>query len=160
MKIFKHSCLLRLLIVVLSLGLGFASYYCATLTGNIGDDFVWAHAGTLLPLLLTLLVLSTTLGMNLLKEIRTLINLVDQDKFNSAIDSIKFNFLEGVITFLFAFVVLVMRPLLGELQQECIVRFLCVLVDSFFVYCLLLFLWIISDAADALIDIYKFNFKD
>lgn len=139
--------------------LGGASYYCNILTESVESDFVWSHAGTILPLLLTLLVLSTTLGMNLLKEIRTLNDLADKEKYNKTIDSIKCSFIEGVITFFIAFIVLVVRPLINELLSKCLICVLCTLVDSFFVYCLLLFLWIISDAADALIDMYKFGSK-
>lgn len=160
MKLLRYPCLVRLMIIGLSLVLGWVSHVTVDPL-NLCNDYIWTSAATMLPILLTLLVLSATLGMNLLREIQSSFTNDDSvKKYNATIDAIKGSFFEGVITFLIAYALLISRFDFLEMISVTRRSIFYFIFDSVFVYCVLLFLWIISDAASALFDLYKKRIND
>lgn len=128
------------LCILLSLGLGYISTF-----GGEFDDFIQKLGMNLIPLLLTLLVLYTTLSMHLISELRKLQENKPGKNISKVIYSMKRSIIVEVIIILVAFIVLVCRNFiifyLAEFKGYIQIGSNVIITFSFFY-----FLWIIIDA--------------
>lgn len=139
--------------VVVSVLLGWLS----TL-GGIENDFLFNLKNSVIPVLLTLLVLFTTISNLLIKEV----SLYNKDKeidITPVVNSFKRNTIIEIIIICVLFLTFVIAGIFMEMQMECVKYYFRVYSNSLTVFAFMYFLIVIHDSQSALYTMLKENNK-
>lgn len=137
--------------IIISILLG----WTATLGGE-ANDFVQKLSNNVIPLLLTLLVLYSTLTIHLINELRKLENNKD---LSSVVYALKSNIVIEIVIVLILFVVLVLKSLLLS-HFESRAYLIQIATNSVVVFAFLYFIWVIIDVTMGLYDLVIENLKN
>ena len=136
--------------IIVSVALGWVS----TLGGE-ANDYVQKLSNNVIPLLLTLLVLYSTLTIHLINELRKLGNKKD---LSSVVYALKSNIVTEIFIVLILFVVLVLKNFLLS-YFECSANLIQIATNSAVVFAFLYFIWVIIDVTMGLYDLVIENLK-
>ncbi len=137
--------------IIMSILLGWVS----TLGGEV-NDYVQKLSNNVIPLLLTLLVLYSTLTIHLINELRKLEN--DKD-LSSVVHALKSNIVTEIIIVLILFFVLVLKSFLLS-YFESSVNLIQIATNSAVVFAFLFYIWVIIDVTMGLYDLVIKNLKN
>lgn len=139
--------------IVVSLALGWLS----TL-GGLEKDFLFNLKNSVIPVLLTLLVLFTTISNLLIKEV----SLYNKDKeidITPVVNSFKRNTIIEIIIICVLFMTFVSAGVFSMLQNECVKYYFRVYSNTLTVFAFMYFLLVIYDSQSALYAMLKENNK-
>lgn len=136
--------------IIMSIILGWVS----TLGGE-ANDYVQKLSNNVIPLLLTLLVLYSTLTIHLINELRKLENNKD---LSSVVYALKSNIVTEIIIVLILFIVLVLKSFLLS-YFESSANLIQIVTNSTVVFGFLFFIWVIVDVTMGLYDLVIKNLK-
>lgn len=137
--------------IIMSILLGWVS----TLGGEV-NDYVQKLSNNVIPLLLTLLVLYSTLTIHLINELRKLEN--DKD-LSSVVHALKSNIVTEIIIVLILFFVLVLKSFLLSYFENS-VNLIQIATNSAVVFAFLFYIWVIIDVTMGLYDLVIKNLKN
>lgn len=137
--------------IIMSILLGWVS----TLGGEV-NDYVQKLSNNVIPLLLTLLVLYSTLTIHLINELRKLEN--DKD-LSSVVNALKSNIVTEIIIVLILFFVLVLKSFLLSYFENS-VNLIQIATNSAVVFAFLFYIWVIIDVTMGLYDLVIKNLKN
>ena len=136
--------------ITMSILLGWLS----TLGGET-NDYVQRLSNNVIPLLLTLLVLYSTLTIHLINELRKLEN---NKNLRSVVYALKGNIITEIIIVIILFVVLVLKSFLLSYFESC-ANLIQISANSAVVFAFLFFIWVIVDVTIGLYDLVIENLK-
>lgn len=137
--------------IILSVGLGWVST-----TAGSDLDYVQELSNTTIPILLTLLVLYSTLTINLINELKKFDASSD---LKPVVNSLRNNIIHEIIILLLLIILLVFRSPLCKWFPDA-GSFIQIICNSFVVFSLLFFIWVIFDVAMGLYDLVIKNTND
>lgn len=136
--------------IIMSILLGWIS----TLGGE-ANDYVQKLSNNVIPLLLTLLVLYSTLTIHLINELRKLDNNKD---LSSVVHALRSNIVSEIIIVVVLFIVLVLKSyLLCNFQS--MANIIQIVTNVAVVFAFLFFIWVIIDVTMGLYDLVIENLK-
>jgi len=138
-KIHLYNTIGYIISIILSILLGWVS----TLGGE-QNDFVRRMGNNLIPLLLTLMVLYSTLTIHLINELRKFNEKKEKD-LSSVIRALRSNIVTELIIIIIAFSVLVCNNLI-KTNFPNLVSYVEIASNSIIVFSFIYFLWVIIDA--------------
>jgi len=136
--------------IIMSILLGWVS----TLGGE-ANDYVQKLSNNVIPLLLTLLVLYSTLTIHLINELRKLENNKD---LSSVVYALKRNIVAEIIIVVILFVVLVLKSFLVSYFPSSS-NLIQIIINSTVVFAFLFFIWVIIDVTMGLYDLVIKNLE-
>jgi hypothetical protein len=139
------------LCVFISILLGWSS----TLNGEL-NDYVLKLSNSIIPLLLTLLVLYSTLTIHLINELRKLEG--DKD-LSIVVHALKGNIISEIVFILILFVLLVFKGVLVD-NLQCYKDVIGIIVNSLVIFTFLYFIWVIIDVTMGLYDLVIKNINN
>lgn len=155
-QILDYPIVVRCFCILLSLFLGWFSQLSYDAADEYNRDYIWLSAGVLVPILISLFAVSVTLIIQSLKELYNKFTNTDKkEQFNNVLTALKDSFLEEIIVLLVLFVLLIIRPFVMNGLCCCMLCYAVVLFDSFVVYSVLLYFWVIADYTIGIISIFK-----
>jgi hypothetical protein len=137
--------------IIISILLGWVSAL-----GCEKNDYVQKLSNNIIPLLLTLLVLYSTLTIHLINELRKLGNNRD---LSSVVYALKSNIVSEIIIVIILFVVLVLKSCLQS-HFESSANLIKIATNSIVVFAFLYFIWVIIDVTMGLYDLVIENLKN
>lgn len=137
--------------ILMSILLGWVS----TLSGEV-NDYVQKLSNTIIPLLLTLLVLYSTLTIHLINELRKLENNSD---LSNVVKALKKNIVSEIVIVLVLFVLLVLNGFF-IIVFPCYTNIIQIIINSAVVFGFLFFIWVIIDVTMGLYDIVIKNINN
>lgn len=150
MKSKATNILIYLICIITSVILGWIS----TL-GGIENDYVQKLSINVIPLLLTLLVLYSTLTIHLINELRKIGN----KNVSSVVNALKSNIIFEIVIVVFLFVVLICKSCL-LCRFPCYSNLIQIATNSTIVFAFLFFIWVIVDVTMGLYDLVVHNLKN
>lgn len=129
---------------ILSILLGWIS----SLSGEL-NDYVQKLSNTIIPLLLTLLVLYSTLTIHIINELR---KLEDDKDLSTVVSALKSNIVTEIIIVLLLFITLILKGFLIGIYPD-YSNIIQIAVNSSVVFAFLFFIWVIIDVTMGLYDL-------
>jgi hypothetical protein len=142
--------LIYLICIITSVILGWIS----TL-GGIENDYVQKLSINVIPLLLTLLVLYSTLTIHLINELRKIGN----KNVSSVVNALKSNIIFEIVIVVFLFVVLICKSCL-LCRFPCYSNLIQIATNSTIVFAFLFFIWVIVDVTMGLYELVVHNLNN
>lgn len=139
--------------IVVSLALGWLSTH-----GGVENDFLFNLRNSVIPVLLTLLVLFSTISNLLIKEV-TLYNKDKGVDITDVVNSFKRNTIIEIIIISFLFFVYITTGIVSKVPIDCIQYCFRVFSNSVTVFAFMYFLIVIYDSQSALYTMLKENNK-
>lgn len=150
MKSKATNILIYLICIITSVILGWIS----TL-GGIENDYVQKLSINVIPLLLTLLVLYSTLTIHLINELRKIGN----KNVSSVVNALKSNIIFEIVIVVFLFVVLICKSCL-LCRFPCYSNLIQIATNSTIVFAFLFFIWVIVDVTMGLYELVVHNLNN
>lgn len=119
---------------------------------GINDDFLWSLRGILIPVLITLLSLYSTLSINLIKELDGFSGKLRKDAM-ALLSAMKFELRFELVSLLFTFLLIIISPLL--ISQGWLVCLYRPIIDGLIVFDVTLFIILILDTFFSYLDLVK-----
>lgn len=136
--------------IILSILLGWIS----TL-GSEANDYVQKLSNNVIPLLLTLLVLYSTLTIHLINELK---KLEENKDISSVVHALKSNIVAEIFIVVILFVVLVLKSFLIS-YFTCSSNLIQIITNTTVVFAFLFFIWVIIDVTMGLYDLVIKNLE-
>ena len=133
---------------------------------NGQEDIIAKISVNVITILLPLLVLHTTLMFHLLNEIRKYAENKPEANYNSVLSAIKRNFIEEIVIIVLSLIVLIGKEYcIGmDIEKEQVCETIIwlksnspIIANSFVLFSIFYFLWVIIDEVGGCIDLYKKN---
>ncbi len=154
--------------IIITLSLLFFSWLLGWWATKGTEDIIAKISVNIIAILLPLVVLHTTLTLNLLNEIRNYLNKNNDADFSLVIKSIKNNFIEEVVIIVFAIIILIGNDYCSSIniteEQVSTVKIWIanhaqIIANSFVIFAIFYFMWIIVDTVGGLLELYTENNK-
>ena len=155
--------------IIITLSLLIFSWLLGWWSSKGAEDIIAKISVNIVAILLPLLVLHTTLMINLLNEIRAFVKKHSKVKYESTIKEIKHNFIEEIVFVILTIIVLIGNKYCSSINiieeqisntASWIISNAQIIANSFVIFAIFFFMWIIVDTVGGLLKLYMENNKE